>query len=203
LQIHKPYKLPGGYWTAEASYAFGTSYWRCHADLAVPYSICIHTCWHCQRPDDRDAPTLAPPVQLAQQERQMDGAAVPSPELEYIRPLPLPSEQHESSFTSLLKHHLTPSAHISNSIPTQDSFALLPILRCHPNTIAMPSIESKNWITALVVGILGLALTTFGVILAYKQLRQTKRSVDVENSAAKGIVRQEVAMVVERAESLR
>jgi TctA family transporter len=48
----------------------------------------------------------------------------------------------------------------------------------------MPSIESKNWITALVVSILGLALATIGIVLAYKQLRRTKHPDDVEAAGA-------------------
>jgi septal ring-binding cell division protein DamX len=51
----------------------------------------------------------------------------------------------------------------------------------------MPSIESKNWITALVVGIFGLALATIGIVLAYKQLRRTKRPDDVEAAGAETV----------------
>jgi septal ring-binding cell division protein DamX len=58
----------------------------------------------------------------------------------------------------------------------------------------MPSIESKNWITALVVGLLGLALMTFGIVLAYKQLRRTKRPVDVEATGAETIEMAAVAV---------
>jgi hypothetical protein len=68
--------------------------------------------------------------------------------------------------------------------PTRVPLAHLTTLRCNSNTITMPSIEIKNWITGLIVGILGLALTTFGIVLAYKQLRRTKRPDDVENAAA-------------------
>jgi hypothetical protein len=65
----------------------------------------------------------------------------------------------------------------------------------------MPSIEIKNWITGLIVGILGLALTTFGIVLAYKQLRRTKRPDDVENAAAATI--EMAAAAVEGTENLR
>lgn len=65
----------------------------------------------------------------------------------------------------------------------------------------MLSIESKNWITALVVGILGLALTAFGIVLAYKQLRRTKRSDDVEAGGAEAI--EMAAVAVEGEEDLR
>jgi septal ring-binding cell division protein DamX len=51
----------------------------------------------------------------------------------------------------------------------------------------MPSIESKNWTTALVVGILCLALATIGIVLAYKQLRRTKRPDDVETAGAETV----------------
>lgn len=36
----------------------------------------------------------------------------------------------------------------------------------------------------MVVGILGLALTTLGIVLAYKQLKRTKRPDDVEAAGA-------------------
>jgi septal ring-binding cell division protein DamX len=64
----------------------------------------------------------------------------------------------------------------------------------------MLSIESKNWITALVVGILGLALTAFGIVLAYKQLRRTKRPDDVEAGGAEAI--EMAAVAVEGEEDL-
>jgi septal ring-binding cell division protein DamX len=65
----------------------------------------------------------------------------------------------------------------------------------------MPSIESKNWITALVVGILGLALATIGIVLAYKQLRQTKRPDDVETAQPESSVSREAAVVIEMTEN--
>jgi TctA family transporter len=74
-------------------------------------------------------------------------------------------------------------------------------LRCNPNTITMPSIEIKNWITGLVVGILGLALASLGTVLAYKQLKRTKRPDDVENGDAEIIVMRDVAVVTEEAGS--
>jgi hypothetical protein len=65
----------------------------------------------------------------------------------------------------------------------------------------MPSIEIKNWITGLVVGILGLALASLGTVLAYKQLKRTKRPDDVENGDAEIIVMRDVAVVTEEAGS--
>jgi len=44
----------------------------------------------------------------------------------------------------------------------------------------MHSIEMKNWVTALVAGILGLVLATCGTIIAFNQLKRTKRPDDVE-----------------------
>jgi hypothetical protein len=58
----------------------------------------------------------------------------------------------------------------------------------------MHSIEIKNWITALVVGILGLTLTSLGIVLAYKQLRRTKRPDDVESAGAETIEMAPVAV---------
>jgi hypothetical protein len=51
----------------------------------------------------------------------------------------------------------------------------------------MPSIEIKNWITGLIVGILGLALTTFGIVLAYKQLRRLERYLDENASGVRAL----------------
>jgi putative Mn2+ efflux pump MntP len=42
----------------------------------------------------------------------------------------------------------------------------------------MQSIESKNWLTALIIGIIGLFLAACGIVIAYKQLKRTKNRAD-------------------------
>jgi uncharacterized membrane protein len=61
----------------------------------------------------------------------------------------------------------------------------------------MHSMETKNWISALVVGVLGLALATLGVVLAYRQLRRTKRPGDVEAAEPESISVCEAVVVAE------
>jgi septal ring-binding cell division protein DamX len=65
----------------------------------------------------------------------------------------------------------------------------------------MSSTESKNWVTALVVGILGLAVATIGIVLAYKQLRRTKRPDDVETARPKGNVLHDATVSIELTEN--
>ena len=67
----------------------------------------------------------------------------------------------------------------------------------------MHSMEIKNGITALVVGILGLLLAAFGVFLAYKQLRRTKRPSDVETADSGSTVPREAAVGIELTEDPR
>jgi TctA family transporter len=123
---------------------------------------------------------------------------VPLPGLRYIYPLPSPLEQnypHPHRLQQLSNSHHQPKSQSSN--PTRVAIAHLTTLHCNPNTITMPSIEIKNWITGLVVGILGLALASLGTVLAYKQLKRTKRPDDVENGAAESIVMRDAAVVTE------
>jgi hypothetical protein len=65
----------------------------------------------------------------------------------------------------------------------------------------MHSTEFKNWVTALVVGIPGLLLMIFAAVVAYKQLRRTKRLDDAENAAAENIELREIAVVIEGTEN--
>lgn len=67
----------------------------------------------------------------------------------------------------------------------------------------MPSMEIKNWLTALIVGILGLVLAACGVVVAYKQLRGTKRVDDVEAAHPEDIAMHEGAVLAQGSESLR
>ena len=67
----------------------------------------------------------------------------------------------------------------------------------------MHSMEIKNGITALVVGILGLLLAAFGVFLAYKQLGRTKRPNDVETAESGSTVPREAAVGIELTEDPR
>ena len=67
----------------------------------------------------------------------------------------------------------------------------------------MHLIEIKNWITALVIGILSLLLAAFGVFLAYKQLRRTKRPNDVETARSRSTVQREAAVGIELTEDPR
>lgn len=55
----------------------------------------------------------------------------------------------------------------------------------------------------MVVGILGLLLAAFGVFLAYKQLKRTKRLDDVEVARPESIAPREEAVGIELAEYLR
>lgn len=55
------------------------------------------------------------------------------------------------------------------------------------DTTTMQSTEIKNWVTALVVGVLGLALATCGTIIAFKQLRRTKRPDDIEAAETESV----------------
>ncbi|KAM0696816.1 hypothetical protein Q7P36_002887 [Cladosporium allicinum] len=110
-------------------------------------------------------------------------------------------EQSPSSSSS--NKQLIPSAQTPISEPSQVFLAHLTIPRRNPNTITMHSMEIKNWITALVVGILGLLLAAFGVVLAYKQLKRTKRLDDVEVARPESIAPREEAVGIELAEYLR
>jgi hypothetical protein len=65
----------------------------------------------------------------------------------------------------------------------------------------MHSMEFKNWVTALAVGIPGLLLMTFAAVVAYKQLRRTKRPDDAENAATENIELREIAVVIEGTEN--
>jgi hypothetical protein len=42
-----------------------------------------------------------------------------------------------------------------------------------------PSPETKNWITGIILGVLAIILAASGVVIAYKQLRRTKRPDDL------------------------
>ena len=67
----------------------------------------------------------------------------------------------------------------------------------------MHLIEIKNWITALVIGILSLLLAAFGVFLAYKQLRRTKRLNNIETAKSGSTMPCEAAVGIELTEDPR
>ena len=68
----------------------------------------------------------------------------------------------------------------------------------------MQSIETKNWLTALIVGIIGLFLAACGGIIAYKQLKRTKkRADDIEASEAENIVLRGAAVPAHEIENAR
>lgn len=77
------------------------------------------------------------------------------------------------------------------------------ILYSNPNTVTMYSPETKNWITALIVGILGLILAICGTIIALKQLRRTKRLDDVEAAQPDTIALREITAGIELTENAR
>jgi hypothetical protein len=115
--------------------------------------------------------------------------------------LPLPLKQNESHPHRLSTNSPYHQLRIPSPESIQVSLAYLTALHCHSDTITMHSTEFKNWVTALVVGIPGLLLMIFAAVVAYKQLRRTKRLDDAENAAAENIELREIAVVIEGTEN--